>query len=146
MRVAAYVIRQRRLAWELLVFEQAGMPEAGVQIPAGGVRAGETLRQAVLREVAEETGLVALELGVPLQTEDKPHPISGQSRTTTFFVVEAARQTPHAWVHSVLGDGADAAMVFNCRFAALPLRYPLADDQDAWLGLIDVDFTTLARR
>ncbi|GAS93191.1 UDP-glucose/GDP-mannose dehydrogenase, partial [Mycolicibacterium canariasense] len=37
-------------------------------------------------------------------------------------------------------------MVFNCRFTPLPLKQPLADDQDAWLGLIDPGFTTLARR
>lgn len=37
IRVAAYVLRERT-PWELLVFEQAGRPHAGVQIPAGGVR------------------------------------------------------------------------------------------------------------
>jgi hypothetical protein len=43
-------------------------------------------------------------------------------------------------------EDADAGMSFNCRFVTLPLRQPLADDQDARLGLIDVGFTTVARR
>lgn len=55
-RVAAYVLRRRR-TWELLVFNQAGNPQAGTQIPAGGVRRSETPDEAVMREVQEETGL-----------------------------------------------------------------------------------------
>jgi ADP-ribose pyrophosphatase YjhB (NUDIX family) len=50
IRVAAYVIR-RQTGPQLLVFEHQGIPEAGTQIPAGGVRPGETLSQAVQREM-----------------------------------------------------------------------------------------------
>ncbi|MFD0689843.1 hypothetical protein [Actinomadura fibrosa] len=46
IRVAAYVIRCRTVP-ELLVFDHVGMPEAGTQIPAGGVHPGEDLEQAV---------------------------------------------------------------------------------------------------
>lgn len=145
MRVAAYVVRQRP-SWELLVFEQVGTPEAGSQIPAGGIRPSETPGHAVLREVTEETGLDGLRLRTQLQTENKPHPVTGESRTTTFFVVDAPDETPDAWMHSVLGQDADAGMIFKCRFTTLPLLHPLADDQDAWLGLIDASFTTIARR
>ncbi|MEU8898628.1 hypothetical protein [Nocardia sp. NPDC048505] len=42
VRVAAYVIRDRGGA-ELLVFDHVGMPEAGTQVPADGVEAGESL-------------------------------------------------------------------------------------------------------
>lgn len=128
------------------MFEQAGMPEAGAQIPAGGVRASEALEHAVLREVTEETGLVGLRLRAQLQTENKPHPITGEPRNTTFFVVDTPAHTPDEWMHSVLGQDADVGMIFNCRFVTLPLLQPLADDQDAWLGLIDAGFTTVTRR
>jgi 8-oxo-dGTP pyrophosphatase MutT (NUDIX family) len=57
VRVAAYVIRHSQSEPQLLVFDHIGIPDAGTQIPAGGVRPGETLHDAVLREVAEETGL-----------------------------------------------------------------------------------------
>lgn len=40
IRVAAYVIRHRAVP-ELLVFDHVGMPEAGTQVPAGGVKSGE---------------------------------------------------------------------------------------------------------
>jgi ADP-ribose pyrophosphatase YjhB (NUDIX family) len=144
IRVAAYVLR-RTTSWELLVFEQAGRPQAGTQVPAGGVQPDETLEVAVLREVFEETGLHDLAVRAELHTEHGPHPTTGMPRVTTFFAVHAPLQTPDTWTHSVHGSGADASMTFHCRFTPLPLQRPLADDQDAGLGLIDVDFTTRAR-
>ncbi|MET8879333.1 hypothetical protein [Streptomyces rubiginosohelvolus] len=80
VRVAAYVIR-RHPSPALLVFDQPAFPEAGTQVPAGGVAPG--------------------------------------------------------WEHRVRGDGGDAGMRFVCRFAPLPLAYPLADAQHAHLRRVD---------
>lgn len=145
IRVAAYVLR-RRDVWQLLVFEQAASPEAGVQIPAGGVQPNEALPDAVLREVSEETGLVNLIVRNRLHVDSKPNHATGTPCTTTYFVVDAPPDTPDAWTHSVYGRGADTGMTFHCRFEPLPLPHPLADDQDAGLALLDPDFTTLTRR
>lgn len=41
----------------LLVFDHPDVPEAGVQVPAGGVEAGETPAEAAIRELREESGL-----------------------------------------------------------------------------------------
>lgn len=41
----------------LLVFDHADVPDAGVQLPAGGVEAGETPADAAVRELWEESGL-----------------------------------------------------------------------------------------
>lgn len=40
----------------LLVFTHVGIPEAGVQVPAGTIRPGEAPSDAVVREAVEETG------------------------------------------------------------------------------------------
>jgi len=141
-RVAAYVLRKRQ-SWELLVFDQAGHPDAGTQIPAGGVQPHETREDAVIREVREETGLERLRLRTQLVTHDKPHPLTGQPRSTTFFVIDAKTETADTWQHLVRGDDADDGLIFICRFAPLPLRQPLADHQDAWLDLIDPEFATI---
>jgi 8-oxo-dGTP pyrophosphatase MutT (NUDIX family) len=53
-KVTAFVTREWESERQLLLFQH---PNAGVQIPAGTVEAGESLEQAVLREAAEETGL-----------------------------------------------------------------------------------------
>jgi ADP-ribose pyrophosphatase YjhB (NUDIX family) len=136
IRVAAYLIRYRSVP-ELLVFDHVGMPQAGTQIPAGGVRPGEDLEEAVLREVFEETGLRTASVIEQLVMENKPHPDTGQPRRTTYFHLQAPATTPDAWNHIVCGDGDDTGLNFACRFLPLPLTRPLADDQDAWLGSID---------
>ncbi|MBF6424155.1 NUDIX domain-containing protein [Nocardia cyriacigeorgica] len=135
IRVAAYVIRYRTTP-ELLVFDHAAHPEAGTQIPAGGVHSGESLEQAVLREVAEETGLRAVSLVEQLAVDNRPHPLTHYPRRTTFFHLHARTDTPDTWTHRVDGEGADHGLIFTCRFVQLPLETPLADQQDRWLSRI----------
>jgi len=56
-KVTAFIIRETKDGHDLLLFRH---PSAGVQIPAGTVEDGETPKEAVLREAAEETGLAEL--------------------------------------------------------------------------------------
>jgi ADP-ribose pyrophosphatase YjhB (NUDIX family) len=143
IRVTAYVIRHRAVP-ELLVFDHVGTPQAGAQVPAGGVRSGEELEQAVLREVAEETGLRTARLIQQIAVDEKAHPDTHQPRKTTYFHLQAPATTADAWNHTAWGDGDDVGLTFSCRFVPLPLKQPLADNQDAWLGHIDPRWTTLA--
>lgn len=144
IRVAAYVIRHATVP-ELLVFDHVGIPEAGTQVPAGGVQPGEDLRQAVLREVAEETGLLTASVIREIVTEDKPHPDTGLPRRTTFFWLQAPAGTSSAWDHRVWGDGGDSGFIFACRYVPLPLKRALADDQDTHLRYIDPLWATARR-
>ncbi len=132
IRVAAYVVRRRAVP-ELLVFDHVGLPEAGTQIPAGGVQPGEDLEQAVLREVAEETGLSDVRVINRIAVDHRPHPRTRHPRRTTFFRLDAGTDTLDAWTHRVAGTGDDHGLKFACHFVALPLEKPLADKQDAWL-------------
>ena len=52
-KVFAYITNRQ---W-LLLFTHLNAPEAGIQVPAGTIEAGESPEEAVLREVFEETGL-----------------------------------------------------------------------------------------
>lgn len=55
LAVSAAIIRDGKV----LIVRRARPPASGVfTLPGGGVEAGETLRDAVVREIAEETGLV----------------------------------------------------------------------------------------
>jgi 8-oxo-dGTP pyrophosphatase MutT (NUDIX family) len=54
----AYITSGRRL----LVFTHSHYPEAGIQVPAGTMRSDEDPITAALREAAEESGLVDLDV------------------------------------------------------------------------------------
>lgn len=60
-KVGAYIIRENSKDHnQLLIFAHKNHPEAPVQIPGGTIKPGETPREAVIREVREETGLPTL--------------------------------------------------------------------------------------
>ena len=58
-KVTAFITRGPSEARELLVFRH---PHGSVQLPAGTVEEGEPAAEAVLREVWEETGLIAVRI------------------------------------------------------------------------------------
>lgn len=99
----------------------------------------EPLEEAVLREVAEERGLTCVRVLRPIAEEHTPHPIRRFPRHTTFFEMEADgdAEVPDMWDHQVTGTGRDNGMTFHCRFESLPLDFPLADGQDAWLDRLE---------
>ncbi|QUH03003.1 NUDIX domain-containing protein [Saccharopolyspora erythraea] len=146
LRVAAYVIRRTGTGPQLLVFDQVGVPAAGTQIPAGGVEPGEALSDAVVREIAEETGLTDVTLVAELGAEDKPHPETGQPRHTTYFHVHVPSCGRSSWIHRVRAAGQDNGLRFACRFTALPLSAHLADHQDVFLDRIAPAWATTTHR
>jgi lincosamide nucleotidyltransferase len=132
LRVACYVTREHAGRPELLVYDHADFPDAGTQVPAGGVEPGETFPESALREVREETGLAQVEFDRLLGESDRPHPTSGESRLTTYIHLRLTGMTAERWLHVVRGRGEDADLRFDCRWEPLPIE--LADDQHelAW--------------
>jgi 8-oxo-dGTP pyrophosphatase MutT (NUDIX family) len=115
-----YVERDR----ELLVFDHRDHPEAGTQVPAGGVLDGEALADAVVREVREETGLQLDSEPILLGTHQHLDGL-GRPALSYFFRLDAPRGAPDSWEHVVAGDGEDAGLVFSCRFDAAPVLWPV---------------------
>jgi lincosamide nucleotidyltransferase len=127
LRVACYVTRGPAGHLELLVFDHVDFPDAGTQIPAGGVELGETYPEAALREVREETGLEQVQFVRLLGDSGRPHPTTGDSRLTTYLHLRLTGETAEGWRHVVRGRGEDADLRFDCRWEPLPIA--LADDQ-----------------
>jgi ADP-ribose pyrophosphatase YjhB (NUDIX family) len=119
-RVVVYVERDE----ELLVFEHRDHPEAGTQVPAGGVRAGEELSDAVIREVREETGVRLAAVPTLLGTHEHLDGL-GRPARSHFFRVDAPPGLPATWKHVVSGADCDAELVFACRFDAAPELWPV---------------------
>ncbi len=108
----------------LLVFDHRDHPEAGTQVPAGGVQQDEDLLDAVIREVHEETG-VRLDAHPTLLGNHQHLDGLGQPALSHFFRVGAPDGLPRAWQHVVTGDGDDTGLVFDCRFDSAPKLWPV---------------------
>jgi len=109
----AYIVRDRRL----LVFEHVDHPEAGLQVPAGTVRPGESPADAAAREAREETGLADLGTPRPLGVamfDARPHGKDELHRRHVFHLPLApSSAVPERWRHlegdPSEGDGAPIA-------------------------------------
>jgi putative (di)nucleoside polyphosphate hydrolase len=106
----AYIVRPGIGGPELLVFAHHDYAEAGIQVPGGTLEAGEPADLAVLREVAEEAGLMSCRV-VRLLARDTVT-VSGRRFDRAFFHV-AASATPERWQHAVTGKGEDEGMRFD---------------------------------
>ena len=101
-KVTAFVTRPGPGGEELLLFRH---PNAGIQIPAGTVEEGETIEQAVLREVAEETGLENVRLvGCIGQRDELPPGFTHVIQHTT-KVFSRPNQTSFNWAELRRGIG-----------------------------------------
>ena len=109
-RVLCYITRARK---DILVFKHTEeYPDAGVQVPGGGIEAGETPEQAALREAFEETGL-RFSKAVYLGSKEYDDDITTQMGHV--FWLEATTETPDSWEHV-----AEGTYTYRHRFVPLP--------------------------
>ena len=99
---------------QLLVFDHADHPEAGVQVPAGGVEAGEVPAQAAVRELFEESGLTLNEpVCLTSYRWEAQLPERPTRQVCHAFAFHAPLITPDAWIYHA--DG----YLFSFRWADL---------------------------
>lgn len=115
----AYITHGARL----LVFEHTEFPEAGIQVPAGSIRAGESPAAAAHREAREETGLVVLSVPQFLGTLNFDARPFGKNELHTrhFFHLRAIGEVPERWRHFEQdpSDGSGARIEFDLYWLAL---------------------------
>ena len=118
-----FVLREGADGRELLVFEQAGVPEAGLQVPGGTVEERETPVQAVSREVLEESGLS----------------LGGWQAVTSFetgghrwhcYATAPGFPLPDSWRCEPIGAEAVKGLRFEYRWVALAGEEALAGAQE----------------
>jgi ADP-ribose pyrophosphatase YjhB (NUDIX family) len=112
-RVGAYIIRLKHGVCELLIFSHRDFPEVPLQIPGGGVDEGETLEEALWREIEEESGLTRLNLLRYVGNYQTYWKDIDEDVTRHFFLVEAPPETPDEWQYMVQGSGIDSGTVFS---------------------------------
>ena len=98
----------------MLVFEHRDYPEAGLQVPAGTVRNGETPRKAVHREAFEETGLSDFKsvrfLG---RYKFSMAPYRDEIQDRYVYHLELSRPALSEWLHYETHDGKGPPTAFS---------------------------------
>jgi 8-oxo-dGTP pyrophosphatase MutT (NUDIX family) len=127
-KVFVYVIRMRETSAELLVF--ASLDEPGYEAPKGSVEPGESLEEAVHREVYEESGLEGLRIIKPLGKtwwgDEKQH----------FFLAEAPANVADVFEYQVTGKGIDRGFQYQYRWLEIErtLEEKLVQGCDRFVG------------
>ncbi len=118
-----FILREGEDGRELLVFEHAGIPEAGLQVPGGTVEVGETPLQAVAREVLEESGL-------PLGGWEAAATFEADGQRWRCFVTTPALVLPDTWRCEPLGPERAQGLRFEYRWTPLEGGDELAGMQE----------------
>ncbi|MDG5778668.1 NUDIX domain-containing protein [Haloarculaceae archaeon H-GB2-1] len=125
----AYVTRPTSES-SLLLFEHPH-PDKGIQVPKGGIEDGEDPREAVVRELREETGIDAHREVSFLAEDTWEHP-EKQKRYRRHFFRVTVEDSRDEWVHTVTGSGSDAGDDYRCFFAD-PTEVRVDADMDDYL-------------
>jgi 8-oxo-dGTP pyrophosphatase MutT (NUDIX family) len=132
------------ITWEgrLLVFDHVAFPEAGTQVPAGTIIAGEPPVAAALREAREETGLAELSSPVYLgTTEFDARPCKDETHRRHFFQLPLLGSAPERWRHFEphASESGEEAIAFELYWVSLPVAAAqLAHGHGALLGVLKV--------
>lgn len=113
-KIQAYITREQNGRTELLVFGHVGIPEAGVQVPAGSIDPGETPDRAVLREIFEETGLVHLQIVKYLGCFPWYWTVRQTLHQRHVYHLTPAEPLPDRWEQVVASADADNGLRFEC--------------------------------
>lgn len=107
-KACSYVTRR---TGELLVFE--GPEHDGLQIPKGTVETGESPREALVREVREESGLGALSGPTHLTTDVWTRRESPPKRYVRHFFHATVHEPRDRWTHTVRDGGEEHGAEFD---------------------------------
>lgn len=131
-KVVAYITHNN----QLLVFRHTAYPEAGIQVPAGTIEAGEGPATAVLREAYEETGPTDLQINSKLGVAEHDMEVYGRNEIQhrTYFHLTCTSPPPNTWHHWEEQCESGESYEFAFSWVDLPDGVPpLAGFQDAFL-------------
>lgn len=100
---------------------------------------GETVSNAVHREVREEVGVDHIVITEVLGVQQRPYPETGDERLTVFFQA-TTQDSRTTWDRTVRSDDEADGFVFSCRFVPLARAHELlTDGQGQFLSLVTMD-------
>lgn len=109
-KVISYIFRKN--ASEILVFDHVNIPEAGTQVIGGTVEANEDLKQALSREIFEESGLqISCEELIKIGETTYRRSDLPEINYRHYYRLDT-HGLPERWIHKVKSDGDDNGMDF----------------------------------
>ncbi|WP_394295217.1 NUDIX hydrolase [Halobiforma nitratireducens] len=133
-KACAYITRA---TGELLVFEGPG--HDGLQIPKGTLEPGESPREALFREVMEESGLGTLNATQRLTTDVWTRRESPPKRYVRHFFHATVHEPRDCWTHTVTDGGDEHGSEFDLYWVEPPVGREFALDLDDYLHLLPID-------
>ncbi|MCB0421304.1 MAG: NUDIX domain-containing protein [Bdellovibrionales bacterium] len=132
-KVLAYIFRENEGVRELLVFDHRDYPNVNPQVPAGTVESDESLEEAVLREVYEESG-VELEVEPSyLGSYDYQHDEKYQLHQRHVYSFNVSG-LPSNWEHRISEGQEDKGLIFDFYWIAIDeAREALVADMGKYL-------------
>jgi len=111
-KVLAYIFRFNENRKEVLVFDHRDDPEVNPQIPAGTVDTGESLAEALFREIYEESGLKFDKFDEYIGTFDYiRHDLNELHKRHVFSFV--SNHLSANWEHIVSAGEEDKGLIFD---------------------------------
>lgn len=119
-KLCACVVREGSGGPELLVFDH---PRAGTQIPKGTLEDGESHRDGVLRELAEETGVTDVEIVRSVGTWDRLSAVGGEQQKHKWEVFELrpTAELDEEWIHAAEGSEVERGLALRCHWITLDM-------------------------
>ena len=131
-KVLVYCVRDGKL----LVFRHVDYPweEVGIQVPAGSIRDGESVEDAALRELIEETGHDCFEIdGIIGATWYDISPYRQELQERYFVRAHPTSDLPDRWMSQENHDGDQPPTRFECFWIPLQAAHVLQTGQSAML-------------
>ncbi|QFU82644.1 NUDIX hydrolase [Natronorubrum aibiense] len=130
-KACAYITRQ---TGELLVFEGPG--HDGLQIPKGTLEPGESPREALFREVIEETGLGTLSSTTHLTTDVWTRRKEPPKRYVRHFFHATVHESRDRWTHTVTDGGDEHGSEFDLHWVQPTTTRAFALDLNDYVHLL----------
>ncbi len=121
-KVCACVVRQGGGGPEVLVFDH---PSAGTQLPKGTLEPNEDATDGVLRELAEETGVVSVDLvaqfgrWVRFAGAGPDEKGAMERHEWELFLLRPTSPLPASWTHAAVGSAEESGKMFRCRWVTV---------------------------
>ncbi|TMV45891.1 NUDIX hydrolase [Paenibacillus mesophilus] len=128
LKVTAYLTAVREGEQALLVFEEEDFEHLGLQVPGGTVMAGESLEDALLREIREEAGIEQAVIRAYLGEHSYVSEKLGCELTRHYYWLEATELVPGRFTHVVTSDDEDNGWIYHYRWI------PFADSPPVLYG------------